>query len=332
MPARRQFVVLVIFLLNMFAQKSPAQDSSQVGNLQVHTVYANGNPAGRQLRVRLMNGSSSTIISENFTNEQGVAQFVSIPIGECHVVVSGEGIQDADSGEFEIDRRKISQSIFVTVRPAGEGNAKQIEQSQLSVSKADLAIPARARKESDHAIKAMGEQDWTKALQHLQRAIEIYPEYAMAYNNLGAVYGHLNDRQHEREALQKAIAVDSHFVPGYVNLAKLCLQEQDPQSAENLLGKANQLDRNNAETMTLLAQAQLLNKQYDAAVQTSRDVHAIAHQNFAVVHYIAARAMERANRPQEAVVELQIFLSEEPKGARADHVREEIAQLQQKPN
>jgi Tfp pilus assembly protein PilF len=178
----------------------------------------------------------------------------------------------------------------------------------------------------------MSEQDWSKALQHLRRAIEIYPQYAMVYNNLGAVYGRLNDRQHEREAFQKAIEVDSHFAPGYVNLAKLSLQEQDPGRAESLLEKANQAERNNPETMTLLAQAQLLNKHYDAAVQTSREVHAMPHQNLAVIHYIAARAMERSNHPQDAVVELQTFLAEEPKGARADHVREEISQLQQKPN
>jgi len=56
-------------------------------------------------------------------------------------------------------------------------------------------------------------------------------------------------------------------------------------------------------------------------------VHAIPHQNLAVVHYIAARAFERENRLQEALAELQIFLTEESSGPRADHVREEIAKL-----
>ena len=334
----RQFVVLLALLLSVLAEKSSAQgaslggDSAQVGNISVHAVYPNGNPAGRQLRVRLMNGSSSTIISETFTNEQGVAQFASIPIGEYHVVASGEGIQDSDSGEFEIDRRKMSQSIFVTVRPSEAGTAQRVEQGQPSVSKAELAVPAHARKESDRAIKAMSEQDWSKALQHLQRAIEIYPQYATAYNNLGVVYGRLNDRQREQEAFQKAIEVDDHFAPGYVNLAKLTLQQQDPGGAERLLEKANQAEPKNAEIMTLLAQAQLLNKHYDEAVESSRQVHAIPHENLAVIHYIAARAMERSNHPQDALVELQTFLAEEPKGARADHVREEISQLQrQKP-
>ena len=106
-------------LLSVFAQKLPVQgvmvggDSSQVGNINVHAVYANGNPGGRQVWVCLMSGSSSTIISESFTNEQGAAQFVDIPIGEYHVIVSGEGIQESDSGEFELDRRKISQSILL---------------------------------------------------------------------------------------------------------------------------------------------------------------------------------------------------------------------------
>jgi tetratricopeptide (TPR) repeat protein len=338
MLGSRQSEVLVILLLSISAYKSSAQgvmvggDSAQVGNVRVHIVYSDSRPATRHIRVRLMNGSSSTTISESFTNEDGTTQFVNIPIGEYHVLVSGEGIQNADSGEFEVDRRKISQSVFVTVRPIGEGTSQPVEQKEPSVSKANLAIPPQARKESDRAMKAMSEQDWAKALQHLQRAIEIYPDYAMIYNNLGAVYAHLNDPQHEREAFQKAIDVDSNFAPAYVNLARVYLREQDPGRAEGLLEKANQAEHNNPETMTLLAQAQLLNKHYDAVVETSREVHAIPHQNLAVIHYIAARAMERSNRPQDALVELQMFLSEEPKGDRAQHVREEIAQLEQKPN
>jgi cytochrome c-type biogenesis protein CcmH/NrfG len=83
----------------------------------------------------------------------------------------------------------------------------------------------------------------------------------------------------------------------------------------------------NAENMTLLAEAQLLNKHFDAAVTSAHNVHAIPHAHPAVVHYIAARALEHESRPLDAVAELQIFLTEEPEGARAEHVREEIAHL-----
>ena len=309
----------------------PNADPGQVGNVYVRVEYPDSHPASARLRVRLMSGSGSITVSENFTNDQGVAQFTSVLIGEYHVVVSGEGIQDGDSGQFEIDRRNLSQSIYVTVRPIPKNAPGNVE-APATVSKADLAIPSRAQKEFNRATDAMAHQDWSKALQHLQRALEIYPSYPMVYNNLGVVYGHMNDAAHERESFQKAVDIDSHFAPGYENLAKLALREQNAAEAETLLENANRADPNNPEIMTLLAQAELLNKDFDRAIQTAHEVHALPHQKFVIVHYIAARAEERQGHLQEALVELRLFLAEEPSGPRADHVREEMAQLQQKPN
>src|SRR6266566_5140482 len=75
-------------------------DPSQFGNVHVHVVYANDRSAGLQLRVRLMSGSGSTPVSENFTNEQGRTEFPRVPVGNYHVVVTGEGVEEADSGMF----------------------------------------------------------------------------------------------------------------------------------------------------------------------------------------------------------------------------------------
>jgi len=245
----------------------PNADPGQVGNVYVRVEYPDSHPASARLRVRLMSGSGSITVSENFTNDQGVAQFTSVLIGEYHVVVSGEGIQDGDSGQFEIDRRNLNQSIYVTVRPIPKNAPGNVE-APATVSKADLAIPSRAQKEFNRATDAMAHQDWSKALQHLQRALE----------------------------------------------------------------NANRADPNNPEIMTLLAQAELLNNDFDRAIQTAHEVHALPHQKFVIVHYIAARAEELQGHPQEALVELRLFLAEEPSGPRADHAREEMAQLQQKPN
>lgn len=302
-------------------------DSSVYGNVHVHVVYPSDRSAGLHLRVRLMSGSSSTPVSENFTNDQGVAEFTRVPVGEYHVIVTGEGIEDSDSGQFEIDRRKTSQDLFITVR-SSESRTHSGAGGNSSVAAVDLNVPDTARKEFEKANEDMGRQDWTSAQQRLNRAISAYPQYAQAYNNLAAVYSHLNDPAREREALEKAIGLNDHLVPALVNLAKLCLQDKNATRAETLLEDASRAEPNNPETMTLLAQAQLLNKHFDAAIATAHNVHTMPHQNFAVVHYIAARAFERENRLQDALAELQLFLTEEPKGPRADHVREEIAHIQ----
>jgi tetratricopeptide (TPR) repeat protein len=325
---------LLVFGMSSFVATSagapPGQhsmDSSTIGNVHVHVIYPNDRAAGLHLRVRLMSGSSSTPVSENFTNDQGVTEFARIPVGEYHVIVTGEGIEDSDSGEFEIDRRKTSQDLFITVR-SSESNTHSSAGGSSSVAAVDLNVPDSARKEFEKANEDMARNDWMSALQRLNRAISAYPQYAQAYNNLAAVYGHINDPARERESLEKAIELNDHLVPALVNLAKLCIRDKDAERAEALLEKASRAEPSNPETMTLLAQAQLLNKHFDAAIATAHNVHTMPHQNFAVVHYIAARAFERENRLRDALAELQVFLTEEPKGARADHVREEIAKFE----
>ena len=86
------------------------------GNLHVHVVYTDDRRAASNLLVRLMQGPSSTPVQTTYTNDAGKADFWNIPVGDYHVVVSGEGIQTTDSAMFEVDARQVSQSQYVTVR------------------------------------------------------------------------------------------------------------------------------------------------------------------------------------------------------------------------
>lgn len=321
------FAILFPIAPAAHAQVGPSgMDPSQYGNVHVRVIYPNDRSAGFHLRVQLV-GGGSTPVAENFTNDQGVADFNRVPIGVYHVLVKGENIEAADSGEFEVDRRKMSQDLYITVHDSAPASSQAVG-GPPSVAAVDLNIPSAAQKEFDQASKAMASQDWAKAIQRLKRAISIYPQYAPAYNNMGVAFGHMNDPEHEREALEKAVSLNDHFVSAFVNLAKMSLREHDSPRAETLLESAVRADPTNLESMTLLAESQLLNKHYDAAIATARDVHRMLHQHSAVVHYIAARAFEHQNRLQDALVELRMFLTEEPAGARADQVRKEITQIE----
>src|ERR1700737_4312921 len=237
------FVILLALVVKTNFQRGG--DPAQTGNLHVHVVYSNERPAGKQLRVRLMNGAGSETVADYFTTDNGMVEFNGVPVGDYHIVVSGEGIEETDSGQFEVDRRKMSQSIFITVHPVN--NAIQGASGSHSVARVDLNIPDDARKEFDKATKAMADQDWANAQILLSRAIDRYPQYALAYSNLGLVYAHLKDPVREREALEKAIKLDDHMVPASVNLAKLCFREGDSLRAESLLEGAVRADPSNAE-------------------------------------------------------------------------------------
>lgn len=78
----------------------------------------------------------------------------------------------------------------------------------------------------------------------------------------------------------------------------------------------------------LLADVQLMDKHYDQSIASCRKAHSMPHKLQSLVHYIAARAFMHENRPSDAAAELQIFLTEEPSGPRADAVRAELGQLE----
>lgn len=328
MESRHQLAFALLLFLTPCAcaqAVSSGTDPGQYGNINVHVIYPSDRSASFHLRVQLMSGDG-TPVAESFTNDQGLVEFPRVPIGEYHVVVRGEGIEDADSGQFEVVSRKMSQDLFITVHGTSS-NANLAAGPPPSVAAVDLKVPPKARKEFESATKAMDSQDWAKAIQRLKSAIALYPQYAPAYNNMGVAYGRLNDPSQEREALEKAVALNDHFGLALVNLAKLCFQDGNSARAETLLQSALRAEPNNVRTMVLLAQAQLLNKHFEAAIATAHDVHSIPHQGLALIHFIAAQAFERLNRPQDALTELQMFLTEEPKGVRADYVRDEIARI-----
>ena len=326
---------LVPFLFCLLIQLVQAQTRSRTGNtalatgnLHVHVVYADDRRAAQNLLVQLMQGPSSTPVQTTYTNDAGKADFWNIPVGDYHVVVSGEGIQNADSATFEVDARQVSQSQYVTVRQIDASGPKPASPKSGTVSAADLNVPSKARKELDKANEAMAHQEWSKAAELLNKAIAIYPQYVGAYNNLGVVYGRMNDTTREQEALQKAISLDEHFVPACENLAKLYLQQKKFPEAEGLLGKALSVDPNNGQNLTLLADTQYMERHYDAAIATAARAHSLPNEPHSVAHYIAGMAYEQENRKPQALAQFQIFLAEEPTGPRADHVRSDIAKMQ----
>jgi hypothetical protein len=97
-----------------------------------------------------MIGGSSTPDpgSEGFTNDHGEAAFYTSNAANYHVVVSGNGIEDADSGVFESEGRTTTQQVYITVHSTAS-NSKQTAGGPQSVSAVDLNVPKGAKKEFD---------------------------------------------------------------------------------------------------------------------------------------------------------------------------------------
>lgn len=318
-------LLLCVLLGSAAAQFSGGNIST--GTLRVRVTFTNGRACNIPVRIQLMGGGNGAL-AETFTNDSGMADFNNIEVGVYHLVLSGQGIEETDSGSFEVDNRRGSQYEYVQVRKTSEAaQAAHDPNAGQTVAAADLNIPSKAAQEFDKASKLIAQEQWKKALAQLNRAVAVYPQYAAAYNNMGVVYGRMGDRVDERASLQKAVSLNDHFVPAYVNLARMAITDRQFPDAEGLLDKATGMDPTDTRALVLLSNVELLDHHYDLAISNCRKVHSMSQDSHALVHYIAARAFEHQNRPADATAEFQTFLTEEPSGARADAVRKELASL-----
>ncbi len=329
----RCWLVLIIVALLTSAGEAQHRGSgistfSSLTTVQVHVVLANDRSAGRSLTVRLMRGSTDAVLGTAYTNDSGEADFSDLPAGDYHVQVSGDSIQPTNGETFSVGRHTTTETQYVTVRRTEDAAHKSLSAQSGMVSANDLKVPPEARKELDKANEAIAKQDWKKAKEHLDKALAIEPHYAAAYNSLAVLYASTNDVADEEKALEQATALDDHFAPALLNYGKLCIQQKNYAHAEELLLKEVAADPADAESLTLLAIAQLMNGHLEAATTSAARAHSSSHDHPAVVHYIAAMAYEQQNQPRRALSELQTFIQEEPQGPRAEQARADMAKLQ----
>jgi hypothetical protein len=323
----------LFFLLTvapLWAQFPTTNESrNNAGTVRVEVVYSNGNPAPANLRVQLRAGVDNQRVAMVFTTSSGTAEFVELAPGEYTVAITGDNIKPAESETFTVENGRVLQNVMVTIHPAEKSeDGGGLRSSASSITAAELNVPKKAAKEFERASQEMAEQNWDKGVQHLEKATAIYPQYASAYNDLAVCYGALGQTEKQREALVSAISVNDHFVPALVNLAHMEMKANHLSAAVTLLNKAATADPTRVEALSLLAQVEFMQGRYDAAIADARKVHQLPHQQFAVVHYTAASAFEKENRIPDAIAELQIFLQEEPQGARSDVVRKVLATMQ----
>jgi hypothetical protein len=325
MISRRLAVLLTLLLLLAFVPVAFTQ--FRAGHLHVKLIFNDGHSCNLHTRVVLLSGASSTPIGDVYTAEDGSADFDGLSTGSYHLLVSGEGIEDTDSGPVEVNAGDGAQSLFVTVKRAGT-QARASKPNAPTVAAVDLSTPDSAKKDFDKARTLMAKQNWSNAKNELLKAVAAYPRYAAAYNNLGVVYARLGDRIRERESLQTAIHLDEHFAAALVNLATMDIVDHNLPEAEPLLNRAAAADPNNVQTLVLLAKVQFAQRHWEAAIATCHKVHFVHLGEEPFVHYIAAKALEQENRASDAATELHTFLDEEPTGARADTVRKEMAAME----
>jgi tetratricopeptide (TPR) repeat protein len=257
-----------------------------------------------------------------YTDSDGRVNF-DVPSGSSYqLLASGPGIESASASiVIPASQRFYHEELEVKLQTP-EGT--RAPGGMVSASK--LRVPEKAQHEFAQGMKEMSAHNWSKARQHFEKAIKVYPQFGWSYNNIGVTYVQEKNTKAAREAFEKAVAINDKNADAVRNLARMKLMENDCSGGKALLLRLGP-DPRDLDALTMLAFAQLQTHEFDAALTNALKVHRGEPDRFPLAHLVAARVYEIKGNQSAAQAQYQMYLKEAPSTPEAQVAREGMQRL-----
>jgi tetratricopeptide (TPR) repeat protein len=173
------------------------------------------------------------------------------------------GLCYLNSNRFD-DARAAFSHQFLVAPESGSAYllmSKMLKQANLPEASADAAKKAlELSPKLPLAHFMLGEfylfkSDTEQALREFEQERELDPANFAVYDRLGDVYTRSGQYQQAQEALAKAISLDTSSTGPFIQMGKVLLKRNDPQTSLLYLQHAEKMDPSNYMTHTLLGQA-----------------------------------------------------------------------------
>jgi len=169
-------------------------------------------------------GATKPFGTETMADGDGRFRVRGLAAGDYSVVVflpgRGEARRTIDVGPGTADARR---RVEVMIR---------IEEAQLqrdprhgTVSARELGVPEKARREYQEAQKLVARRDVAGAVKRLERAVELAPQFAIAWNHLGTIAYQTGNFARAEECFRTALEAEPGAYEPLVNLGGALLSE-----------------------------------------------------------------------------------------------------------
>lgn len=325
----RTRLLLALFVLAACGASLPQGGLRQPtqSRLRIIVTYEDGRTRVRDATVEVMDAvGGSSAMSQKLTDQDGQVDFSSWS-GLHRIRVTGADIRPHE-GEFEIAPEESFHLEYVSVqRKTGDQGSTPAPEGQSTIPAIRLKVPPQAREEFQKGSEALKQQQWESGRKYFQAAVDLYPDYDMAYNGLGMACWQLNDVACARAALLKATQLNENFAEAQRNLARILLRERDFEGLAAHLNLSLKVEPKNAWALSNAAYAELQLNRFREAAEHAQRVHGMPHEKLAWAHMVAGYALEGLGQKQQAAAEFKLYLKEDPKGSDVKHAQEALARL-----
>jgi tetratricopeptide (TPR) repeat protein len=199
-----------------------------------------------------------------------------------------------------------------------------------TVSAASLAAPKNAQKAFSKGMDAVKDKKREEALKDFGEATRLYPQYAEAWYQLGAVQASMNEAAPSRQSYETAINVDPNFTPPYMKIAQLEEQARNWKALADITAKLIKIDPASDPLAYLYNSAANINlKDVAAAEQSARQGLKLDTQHhIPKFWYILGALLATRGDYAAAIDQYKNYLQFAPDGPDAAAVRTQMAQCE----
>jgi hypothetical protein len=183
------------------------------------------------------------------------------------------------------------------------------------ISPTSLEAPKDAKKAFDHAQDVTRKNKQAEALQSYQKAVQIYPQYAAAWYEMGRLQGAKNKIDDAKQDFNAAIKADPKYMPPYLQLASLAEANEAWPELADITGRLIALDPiDYPEAYFYGALSNYRTKKLDVAEKFARDgLKGDVDHHFPQTYQLLASILVARNQNAAAVEQLETYLKMFPR-------------------
>jgi tetratricopeptide (TPR) repeat protein len=190
----------------------------------------------------------------------------------------------------------------------------------------DARAPVEAREALVRGRTALGKKSYAESVEHLQRAIVLYPDFYEAHLLLGTALMDSRDWTKAETAFQRAVELKAKSSAAVLGLGEVYWRQKRYDEAEKTLLDGLKLDEKSWHGHFTLARVYWdLDKIAKAGPALGRAIQ--LKPDFAPAHLLAGNILLKLNQQQRALAAYQEYLRLEPKGEFAAATRELVEKL-----
>jgi tetratricopeptide (TPR) repeat protein len=192
--------------------------------------------------------------------------------------------------------------------------------------------PKEAKKALEKGRENAKKQKVADAQKEFEKAVALYPKYAIAWHDLGLIYLAQDNKEKARDAFAKALAADDKFIKPYLQLALLSAGEQKWQEVDDTTDRVIRLNPLQfPEAFFYNAVANYNLQKFEEAEKSASEAVKLdtAHRMPKAQHILGVLQAMR-NDLQGATENMRAYLKYAPTASDAEAVKGQLAELEKR--